>query len=303
MSITWRPPSPIKIGIQPTGWTNDDFQEIGDEIPYETILDQTRDTGYQGGSMGHNYPTHLPSLQFDLRSRGLVITNTLVGTEFTAPGRYEAALEMVRKQIAFLKVVGSTDIVVAELAAAVNTERTKAVLTDRPHFNEPQKYLLYRGLNAAGKLAADAGVRLSYHPHVGTGVQQASEASELLKRTDPSLVWLCLDTGHVKFAGDDPVDFALNHTTRIGHIHLKSVRPEIVKAARDEQWSFYEAIMEGVFTVPDDPAGSIDFAPIFAALKKSQYHGWIVVEAEQDPAKANPLQCARTAREFIKCQY
>lgn len=290
----------IKLGIQPTGWTNDDFPEIGNETPYQTILDQTKSTGFAGGSTGHNYPSHLPSLKHALTTRGLGVTSTWVGTQFTAPGQYDATLQTVRDQVTFLKAVNATDIVVAELAAAVNQVRTKSVLTDRPIFNEPQKFLLYQGLNEAGRLAAEAGMRLSYHPHVGTGVQQMDETADLLNHTHPKYVWLCIDTGHTQFAGDDPRKVAAAHAKRIGHVHLKSVRQGVVDAATKGKYSFFQAILDGVFTVPGDPSGSIDFDPIFASLHEAGFQGWIVIEAEQDPKKAEPLWCAKTARAFLR---
>ncbi len=294
-------PGKIKIGIQPTGWTNDDFPEIGNDTPYQKILNETRDAGYKGGSTGHNYPSHLPSLEFDLKSRGLGITSTWVGTHFTAEDCYDLTIETVREQIAFLKSVNATDIVVAELANAVNQIRTKSVLTDRPIFNEAQKYLLYRGLDEAGKMAAAEGMRLSYHPHVGTGVQQIEETRELLARTNKDYVWLCLDTGHTQLAGDDPHVLAREQARRIGHVHLKNVRQEIVEKARREKYSFYEAILEGVFTVPGDVKGAIDFEPIFEALISADFQGWIVVEAEQDPTKhKSPREFAEIARKFVK---
>lgn len=292
----------IKLGIQPTGWTNDDFPEIGNDTPYQQILDETHSAGFAGGSTGHNYPSHLPSLQHALTTRGLGITSTWVGTQFTAPGQYDATLQMVRDQIAFLKSVNATDIVVAELAAAVNQVRTKSVLTDRPIFNEPQKYLLYKGLNEAGRLAAQSGMRLSYHPHVGTGVQQKFETDELMHNTDAKYVWLCIDTGHTQFAGENPALLTAQHAKRIGHVHLKSVRQGVVDTATSGKYSFYQAILDGVFTVPGDPSGAIDFDPIFASLKEAAFTGWIVVEAEQDPKKANPLWCAKTSREFLRAK-
>jgi inosose dehydratase len=293
----------IRIGIQPTGWTNDDFPEIGNGLPYQQILDQTKEAGFEGGSTGHNYPSHLPSLLHDLQTRHLGITSTWVGTKFTAPDQYDATLQFVRDQVEFLHEVGATDIVVAELANAVNQVRTKAVLTDRPIFNEAQWYLLTRGLDEAGKIAADKGMRLSFHPHVGSGVQQAFETRRLMHETDPKYVWLCIDTGHTQFAGDDPRLLAEEHAKRIGHVHLKSVRQAVVDAATAGKYSFYRAILEGVFTVPGDPAGAIDFKDIFGALKAANFSGWIVVEAEQDPAKAPPLQYAKMARAFIKKEF
>ena len=290
----------IRIGIQPTGWTNDDFPEIGNSTPYQQILDETAQAGFEGGSTGHNYPTHLPSLRYDLGSRKLGITSTWVGTKFTAADQYEQTIEFVKGQIAFLKAVEATDIVVAELAAAVHQVRDKSVLDDRPIFNEPQWYLLTRGLNEAGKLASENGMRLSYHHHMGTGIQNQAEVERLLENTDPSYVSLCLDTGHLLFAGDDPGKLAHEHVKRIGHVHLKDIRKKILDEAVPGKFSFYQAIMEGIFTVPGDPEGCIDFQPIFNTLRENNYEGWIVVEAEQDPAKAPPLRCAQIAREFIR---
>ena len=215
----------VRIGIQPTGWTNDDFPEIGNDTPYQQILDETKETGFEGGSTGHNYPTHVPSLIFALKRRGLGITSTWVGTQFTAESQFEPTIEVVKGQIAFLTAVGATDIVVAELAAAVDQVRTKAVLDDRPIFNEAQWYLLATGLNEAGRLARESGMRLSYHPHVGTGVQVRDEIDRLLAATDPEYVSMCLDTGHARFAGVDPVRLTADYIERIKHVHLKDSPP------------------------------------------------------------------------------
>jgi inosose dehydratase len=288
------------LGIQPTCWTNDDFQEIGDQTPFQQILDDTAATGYQGGSTGHNYPRHFESLAFELRKRNLGITSTWVGTHFTAPDAYDATLDEVREQVEFLKKIGATDIVVAELASAVNLLRTKSVLEDRPHFNEAQWYLLTRGLNEAGRIAAESGLRLSFHPHVGTGVQSAAETDRLMAETDPASVHLCLDCGHLYFAGDDPVAVTQKHLARIGHVHLKNVRDPVRKLAVSGKYSFYRAILDGIFTVPGDPDGNVDTDAIIRLLVDRGYDGWLVVEAEQDPAKAPPFKYAKMARDYIR---
>ncbi|HVT89406.1 MAG TPA: myo-inosose-2 dehydratase [Tepidisphaeraceae bacterium] len=295
-----KPTEGIRLGIQPTCWTNDDFPELGDSTPYQQILDETASSGFAGGSTGHNYPSHVPSLKYALKRRGLGITSTWVGTGFTTEGQYNATLDLVRGQIEFLKSVETHDIVVAELASAVNQMRTKAVLADRPIFNPAQWFLLLRGLNEAGRIAAEAGMRLCYHPHVGTGVQVREEIDTLMEGTDPSVVSMCLDTGHALFSGVDPVHLARDYIDRIGHVHLKSVRKPVMDRAVAGKFSFYEAVLQGIFTVPGDPDGSIDFDPIFESFKKHGYRGWIVVEAEQDPGVANPLAYARMAREFIR---
>jgi len=293
------------IGIQPTGWTNDDFQEIGNDIPYQTILDQTKECHYEGGSTGHNYPTHLPSLLSAVGSRQLRIASTWFGTTFTSGADFEIAFEAFKRQIDFLRAVGATDVVVAELAAAVNQVRTKSVLTDRPIFTGPQWYLLTTSLNTAGKFARDNGMQLSYHPHVGTGVMTIAETDQLLGSTDQDAVALCLDTAHLSYGGASQSDIeqlTRTYIKRIKHVHLKQIRKSVRDKAVDLKYSFYQAIQEGIFTVPGDPAGDLNLDPIVEALKGVGYDRWLIVEAEQNPANANPLQCAQTARRYIREQ-
>lgn len=302
--------SRMMIGIQPTGWTNDDFPEIGNDTPYQVILDQTKQTGYEGGSTGHNYPTHLPSLLYSVRRRDLQIVSTWFGTTFTTGVDFEAALTAFQQQLDFLQSVNAKDVVVAELANAVNQVRSVPVLTARPILNTAQWYLLTTLLDTAGKLAKDRGMQLSYHPHVGTGVMTIAETERLLVSTNPEYVGLCLDTAHLCYGGADQaalVDLTRTHVKRITHVHLKNVRKNVREKAVKEEYSFYQAIQEGIFTVPADPAsappdlvGELNLDPIMDALLSVGYDRWLVVEAEQNPLQADPLTCAETARAYIK---
>ena len=138
---------------------------------------------------------------------------------------------------------------------------------------------------------------LTCHHHMGTGVQTAEEIDAIMSLIDPEKVFLLFDSGHLTFAGIDPVPVLEKYIDRIKHVHLKDVRLAIRDKARAEGWSFLQAVREGVFTVPGD--GDVDFAPIFDILEKSGYEGWVVVEAEQDPAKANPFEYAKKARAYI----
>ncbi|MGG6892730.1 TIM barrel protein [Rhizobium sp. BR 315] len=311
-------PVKMTLGIQPTGWTNDDFQEIGNDIPYQTILEQTKEAGFDGGSTGHNYPTHAPSLSKAMQLSNLKIAATWDGTTFTTGIEIEEAFSAFQAQVAFLKSVGAQDVVVAELANAVNQVRTKSVLTDRPIFNEPQWYLLTSLLDRAGKYAHEQGMQLSYHPHVGTGVMTIKETIRLMESTNPIYVGLCLDTGHLHYGGavnykdygdaqdyrrasqSEIEDLTERYASRIKHVHLKNVRRNVLPLAVDNKFSFYQAIMQGIFTVPGDPDGDLDLRPILRILKGAGYNRWMIIEAEQDPTKANPLQCAKTARAFLR---
>ena len=138
---------------------------------------------------------------------------------------------------------------------------------------------------------------LTCHHHMGTGVQTEEEIDTFMSLIDPEKVFLLFDSGHLTFAGIDPVPVLEKYIDRIKHVHLKDVRLAIRDKAREEGWSFLQAVREGVFTVPGD--GDVDFAPIFDILEKSGYEGWVVVEAEQDPAKANPFEYAKKARAYI----
>ena len=295
--------SRMRIGIQPTGWTNDDFPEIGNDVPYEVILDETEQAGYEGGSTGHNYPTHLPSLLYALNRRKLEIVSTWFGTAFTTGVDFTAGLTAFRQQIDFLKAVKAKDVVVAELANAVNQVRSKSVLTDRPILNTPEWYLLTSSLDIAGKIAHDNGMQLSYHPHVGTGVMTIEETDRLLASTNPEYVGICLDTAHLRYGGatqDELERLTTTHVKRITHVHLKNARKQVLPVAVAGEYSFYQAIQAGIFTVPGDPQGDLDLDPIVDALLSVGYDRWLVVEAEQNPHHANPLAAAQTARAYIK---
>lgn len=299
------------LGIQPTGWTNDDFPEIGNDTAYQVILDQTKEAGFEGGSTGHNYPTHLPSLLHALNSRGLKIASTWAGTAFTTGVDADAAFAAFQAQVTFLQEVGAQDVVVAELANAVNQVRAKAVLTDRPILNEAQWFLLIQLLDRAGKYAKDQGMQLSYHPHVGTCVMTVKETERLFDSTNPDYVGFCLDTGHLRYGGasqKELVELTKKYAARITHVHLKNVRRAVLPGAVGKNYSFYEAIESGIFTVPGDPEGDLDLDPIMQILKEVGYSRWMVIEAEQDPTKADPstgkhttpLAYARIARAYLR---
>ena len=157
-------------------------------------------------------------------------------------------------------------------------------------------------LNELGKIATDRGFKLAFHHHMGSCIQTLSETLRLLSETDPQYVHLNYDCGHFYFAGEDPIEALQKTIKRVAHVHLKDIRPVVLDKVKKERMSFLDAVKSGVFTIPGDPEGCIDFAAIFSILEENNYEGWLVVEAEQDPAKANPLTYAKMARKFIREQ-
>ncbi|GGK40213.1 myo-inosose-2 dehydratase [Pilimelia terevasa] len=291
------PEGAVTLGITPTVWTNDDFPGIGEDIPFEQCVSEMALAGFAGCSVGHKFPKDPATLKAALDLRGLRVSEPWASTYFTADGMHERTVAGFRDQMAFIKAVGGDRVVVAELGHAVH-QQPLALLANRPVFGDEQWQRMVNGLHELGKLAADAGMTLCYHHHMGTGVQTRAEVDRLLADTDPNLVHLLLDTGHLTWAGDDPLALAADHGDRIAHVHLKDLRQEVLRRWQGADTSFRDAVLEGIFTVPGD--GMIDFGPILRALAGSGYRGWLVVEAEQDPARAHPLTYAMRARRYLR---
>ncbi|MEU7559158.1 myo-inosose-2 dehydratase [Streptomyces eurythermus] len=290
-------PDRVSLGVTPTLWWNDDFPLIDIGIPFEQCVSEMALAGFQGCSIGHKYPTDPAVLKKALDLRDLRVSEPWVSTYFTI-GEEERTVENFKRQLEFLEEVGGGDIVVAEFGLSSHLQPIP-VFKHRPEFTEGQWKLLADGLNKIGELAAEKGMRLCYHHHMGTGVQTAEDVDTLMAGTNPEHVHLLLDTGHLRFAGDDPLTTAKKHKQRIKHVHLKNVRQPVVDKVRSNRLSFQEGILEGVFTVPGDPEGAIDFKPILSTLEEAGYEGWLVVEAEQHPATAHPLTYAKMARRYL----
>lgn len=293
-------PGQVRLGITPTGWSNSDDPSI-DLVPpigYRQILSEMALAGYAGTQMSGKFPTDLATLKAELALRNLTISEPWVGTFFSI-GDVDDSRAAFDRQVAFMKALGETTIVVAELGGAVH-QQPVAPLPNRPVFSDAQWEQVLSGLNDLGHRAQAAGMTLAYHPHVGTGIETLADIQRLMEGTDPAAVHLLLDTGHLVYAGVDPLVVARTYADRIGHVHLKNIRPRLLQQVVKQGDSFLDSIRQGVFTVPGDPEGSIAFEPIFQTLAEADYHGWLVVEAEQDPNKANPLQVAQLARRYLR---
>lgn len=287
----------IRFGITPTGWTNDDFPLLGDKIPFEQVVSEMALAGFEGCSVGHNFPRDPEVLKPALELRGLQVSEPWVSTYFAANDMYDQTVSNFKSQMAFIKAMGGTDVVVAELTNAVH-QQPVSVFPNKPVFNDEQWDAITSGLNELGKIAAGEGMRLCYHHHMGTGIMYRPEVDRLMESTDPELVHLLFDTGHLYWAGDDPLSLAQDHANRIKHIHLKDIRQDVMERCNEAQRSFGDSVLAGVFTVPGD--GAIDFRPIFQTLSDAGFEGWMVVEAEQDPDKAHPLTYAMKARAYLR---
>jgi inosose dehydratase len=286
----------VKLAVAPIAWTNDDMPELGGENTFEQCVSEMALAGYTGSEVGNKYPKDPAVLSKALALRGLTICNAWFSSFLTTRPLQET-LEAYTRQLDFLYAVGARVIGAAEQGHSVQGQ-PKPVFAAKPVFTDDEWKRLADGLNEMGRLAVKKGMTLTYHHHMGTGVQTAEEIDRLMAATDPGLVSLLFDSGHLTFAGVDPAAVLRRHVKRVRHVHLKDVRRAVLDRVQPEGWSFLRAVREGVYTVPGD--GSIAFEPLFRELEQAGYAGWMVVEAEQDPAKANPLEYAIKARRFIR---
>lgn len=289
----------ILLGAAPIIWTNDDLPELGGEIPFEQCISEMALAGYQGCEVGNKYPKAPAVLKEYLEIRGLQICNQWFSYELTTKSLAENRKNF-EELLDFLQAMGAKVIGGGETGNSCQGKDVP-VFEGKGMLNTAEEWKRYcYHLNELGKVAKDRGMRLAFHHHMGTCIQTMEETDRLLEGTDPENVWLNYDCGHFTFAGEDPVLALKKYLPRTAHIHLKDVRPNILQRVHEEKLSFLTAVKEGVFTVPGDPEGCIDYGGLFEVLNTQKYEGWIVIEAEQDPAKANPFTYAKIAREFIR---
>ncbi|WP_054943404.1 myo-inosose-2 dehydratase [Paenibacillus ihuae] len=287
----------VRLAIAPIAWTNDDMPELGRDNTFEQCISEMALAGYEGSEVGNKYPRSPERLHRALELRGLQIASAWFSAYLTA-GPYEETAKAFIAQRDFLHEMGAKVIVVSEQGRSIQGQMDTPLFAAKPVFTESEWAALAKGLGGLGRLAAEKDMALVYHHHMGTGVQTAAEITRLMELTDPGEVSLLFDTGHLAFAGENPLEVLRTHLPRIKHVHLKDIRPGVVQRVISDGLSFLQAVKAGAFTVPGD--GCIAFAEIFEELAAASYSGWFVVEAEQDPALADPLEYAIKARRYIR---
>lgn len=287
----------IKLGIAPIAWTNDDMPELGAENTFEQCISEMALAGFNGSEVGNKYPRNTVVLKKSLELRNLEIASAWFSTFLTTKPIEETVEEFIKHRD-FLHDMGAKVIVVSEQGHSIQGLMDVPLFKNKPVFTEEDWNKLADGLHHLGKLAQEKGIHIVYHHHMGTGVQTTAEIEKLMDMTDPALVSLLFDTGHLVFSGEEPLYILKKYIHRIKHVHLKDIRQEVVDAVKENELSFLQAVKNGAFTVPGD--GVIGFDEVFTILATSDYQGWFVVEAEQDPALANPFEYALKARKFIQ---
>lgn len=287
----------VLVGIAPIAWTNDDIPELGRENSFEQCISEAALAGFQGTEVGNKYPKDPKVLGHYMEVRGLKIASAWFSS-FLTTGTYEDTEKAFLAHRDFLYELGARVIVVSEQGHSIQGQPDTPVFEAKYIMNDQEWERLAAGLNRLGQRAAQKGMKLVYHHHMGTVVQTSEEVRRLMEETDPKWVYLLFDSGHLAYSGEDELAILKKYIGRVAHVHLKDIRPEVVKRVRKDHHSFLDGVRMGAFTVPGD--GCISFKPIFDELSKAGYEGWLLVEAEQDPAAANPFEYALKAREYIR---
>ncbi|MDO5547550.1 MAG: myo-inosose-2 dehydratase [Eubacteriales bacterium] len=286
----------VRVGIAPLTWSNDDMPSLGEKNTFEQCLSETALAGFEGTEMGRKFPEDMTVLKRSLDIRGMRIGSRWFSSTL-CEGDFEENEKRFLKHLVDLAVLNGERIHVGEVTRCTFTEDVP-LLGDHPVATKEELDRLCDGLNKLGKLAIEHGIKLCFHPHMGTVVQNREETKYVMDHTEPKYVYLCFDSGHTLLAGDDPAAVCEEFADRIGHVHLKDIRKKKMEECAEKGWKFRDAVVEGCFTIPGD--GCIEFTPIFMTLDKVGYEGWLMVEAEQDPAKANPYEYALKARHYIR---
>ncbi|WP_259782130.1 myo-inosose-2 dehydratase [Aestuariispira ectoiniformans] len=285
----------IQIGINPISWSNDDLQSLGGATPLETCLGEIKQAGYAGLELYHKCPRQPEALQAAVAPYGLKIVSGWYSGRLLERDA-DAEIAALQDHLNLLKAMDCQVMVWAEVTGCVHGDIDTPV-SQRPVIRDEQWPEFAERMTKVADYLRDQGIAMAYHHHMGTVIETEAEVDRLMAETGPS-VGLLLDTGHLVFAGGDPYATLERHRDRVVHVHCKDIRADVLARAKAEGWSFLNGVIEGVFTVPGD--GSIDYQRVADILAAQDYSGWLVVEAEQDPDKANPLQYATMGHQHLE---
>jgi inosose dehydratase len=289
------PASAIRIGINPISWSNDDLPALGGETPLSTALSEGKEIGYQGFELNGKFPKDAEGVADVLKPYDLALVSGWYSSRLASRSVAEE-IEAIAGHVELLKHNGANVLVYGEVADSIQGQRIR--LVERPRFHSDSAWQEYADkLTELARFTLSQGVRLAYHHHMGAYVESPEDIDQLMARTG-SEVGLLFDSGHCYMGGGDPLQVLRKHIGRVCHVHFKDVRKPVVQLARNNLWSFPDCIVNGTFTVPGD--GDIDFAALLDVLIDAGYQGWLVVEAEQDPAVAPSYVYAKKGYETLR---
>jgi inosose dehydratase len=277
----------ILYGTNPIAWSNDDDQSLGVDISLEQCLREAGEIGFDGIEKGHKMPIEPEALTAALAPHELAFISGWHSLNLLTHS-VEDEKKAIQPHLDLLNAMGCKVCIVCETSNAIHS-RNDVPLLKSPRLPGDQWDGFGADVETIAQFCADQGLTLVYHHHMGTIVENSDEIAAFMANTGPATK-LLLDTGHAWFAGVDPKELANKYMDRVRHLHAKNVRADVKAQVNSEGLSFLEGVRRGVFTVPGDAEGGVDFEPVLKIAAEHGYEGWLVIEAEQDPAVRNPLK-------------
>jgi inosose dehydratase len=293
----------IQIANAPCSWGVLEFALEGQAAGYHQVLDEMAAAGYAGTELGDwgFLPTEPARLREALQARGLALLGAFVPVRLADPASHAAGVEAARRTSGLLaEAAGPTPFIILADDNGSDPERTRHAGRIGPEqgLSAPAWQVFAAGAEEIARaVQAASGLRTVFHHHCAGFVETPAEIETLLRLTDPALLGLCLDTGHYRFGGGDPLAGLRRHASRIWHVHFKDCQPQVAARSRREGWDYFTSVRDGLFC--ELGRGEIDFAAIKAELERLAYAGWIVVEQDVLPGLGSPYESARRNREYL----
>lgn len=284
----------IKLGIAPIAWSNDDMPELGGDTPIEQCLEEASAAGFTGIELGGKFPRNPGITNFLLDKYNLKMPGGWYGSLLRTRSAEDEWVAM-QDHLNLLKLVSADVFVFADVSGSIQGDQTKKLST-RPTIEEDEFAEYCKKINDISNRLSDEGIPMSYHEHMGTIIQTENDVDRFMNSTNQN-TFLLYDTGHLLFAEANYERVLKNYISKINHVHCKDIRKNILENSLKNDLSFRESFLEGVFTVPGD--GCIDYEPLFKILYENNYDKWLIIEAEQDPKKANPLEFAKIGYKYL----
>jgi len=294
----------IRVANAPCSWGVLEFDGDAKPASYATVLDEIRDTGYEGTELGDwgFMPTDPAALRHELAARRLTMVGAFVPIALANPETHAAGAETAVRTAALMRDAGAADalIVLADDNASVPERERHAGRIRREHgLSERQWDTFAAGADLVARAVAErTGLSTVFHPHCGGYVETPLEIDALMRRTDPARLGLVLDTGHIVFGGGDPLTVLKKHHDRVRHVHFKDCDPRAANLAREQGLGYLAAVRSQLFC--ELGSGVVDFAAVVDALRGEGYAGWIVVEQDVFPGYGTPKASAQKSRDYLR---
>jgi len=294
----------IQVANAPCSWGALEFDLEGEAAGFELVLNEMKETGYAGTELGDwgFMPTDPNELSKELTARNLELLGAFVPVALNIESAHEEGVEKALKVAGLMHAAGYENafIVLADDNGSVPDRKKNAGrITGKMELDdEGWKTFAHGAEKVASAVNAMYGMQTVFHHHCGGYVETAAELDKLMELTNPELLGLCLDMGHMAFGGGDPLATLKKHYDRIWHVHFKDYDPKVGDESREKQWDYFESVRQGVFC--ELGKGNVEFQQITDELERRDYEGWIVVEQDVLPGMGSPKKCALNNREFIK---